>query len=197
MRDGKEERFDQVAAAVPLSVLAQLAPSLPEEYRKKLAKTNYLGVVCAVFHLRRSLTPYFWLNINDPHIHFNGCIEYSNLNLETRRSGSSILYVPYYLPSSHPRFRMTDADVLKECMAALRIVNPDFREDWVLESAVSRDARAQIVCSTGFLNVVPPLETPMRNLFLIESAQLYPADRNISQMIDLADTLARRMGRVS
>ena len=191
--DGRSERFDRAAAAIPLPALLRLVPELPEEYSSRIKSINYLGIVCVVLRLKRSMSPYFWLNINDPRVHFNGCIEFSNLNPALCRDGSSVLYIPYYLPASHPRFCMTDEEILAECMAALRIVNPEFREDWVLDSAVSRDASAQVVCSTGFLKVVPSFETPVRNLYLIESSQLYPADRNISHMIDLAEALVRRM----
>jgi protoporphyrinogen oxidase len=190
---GKCHRFDQVAAAVPLPRFLKLAAGLPDDYRRRLSDIHYLGVICVVLRLRHSLSPYFWLNVNDARVHFNGCIEYSNLNREVAPDGASVLYVPYYLPADHSRFRLPDSDIVAECLAALKVLNPRFQDDWVLDTIVSRDALAQVVCSVGFRHRVPPFETPVRNLYLMESAQLYPADRNISQMIDLAHDLAEQM----
>lgn len=106
--DGQEWLFDHVVSAVPLPILLRIAPDLPREYRSELAAIDFIGVICATFRLKHSLTGNFWLNINDPRVPFNGCIEYTNLNPNMTPDGSTILYVPYYLPHSHERFRYSE-----------------------------------------------------------------------------------------
>src|SRR4029077_8017032 len=101
-----------------------------------------------------------------------------------------ILYVPYYLPTSHPRFGWTDARIVDECLSALRLVNPRFDGSWVIDSMVSRDRHAQVVCPVGFGERAPSHETPIDGLYLIESSQLFPSDRTISGTIDLARAVA-------
>jgi len=188
--DGSAERFDAVVSAVPLPHFVRLAPGLPEAYRAALAAIEYIGVVCVVLRLRHPISESFWLNVNDERVPFNGCIEYTNLNPGATPDGSSILYVPFYLPRDHERFAYPDERLLDDCLRSLALINPRFRPDWVMDWAVSRDPYAQVICTTGFADRVPSHETPIENLFVIDSTQLYPADRTISGTIDLARNVA-------
>jgi len=188
--DGELWPFDAVVSAVPLPHFVRLAPDLPEAYRAALAGIEFIGVVCVVLRLRHPISESFWLNVNDERVPFNGCIEYTNLNPGATPDGSSILYVPFYLPRDHERFAYPDERLLDDCLRSLALINPRFRPDWVMDWAVSRDPYAQVVCTTGFAARVPSHETPVENLFLIDSTQLYPADRTISGTIDLARNVA-------
>lgn len=182
--------FDYVVSAAPLPAFLKAAPELPADYAHALAAIDFIGVICIVLRLRQRLSENFWLNVNDARVPFNGCIEYTNLNPEMTPDGSSILYVPYYLPRSHQRFSYDDRRLIDECAEALAVINPAFRADWILQATVSRDPYAQVVCAHGFKERVPAHRTPVENLFLIESSQLYPADRTISGTIDLARNVA-------
>jgi protoporphyrinogen oxidase len=188
--DGVRWPFDAVVSAVPLPHFVRLAPDLPEGYRAALAAIDFIGVVCVVLRLKQPISESFWLNVNDERVPFNGCIEYTNLNPEMTPDGSSILYVPFYLPRDHERFAYSDERLVDDCVRALGLLNPRFRPDWVLQTAVSRDPYAQVICTAGFAARVPPHTTPVRDLFLIDSTQLYPADRTISGTIDLAHEVA-------
>jgi protoporphyrinogen oxidase len=188
--DGREWLFDHVVSAVPLPHFLRMAPDLPEDYRAGLAAIDFVGVVCLVLRLKRKISENFWLNVNDSRVPFNGCIEYTRLNAEMTPDGSTILYVPYYVRRDDERFSRSDADLLAECVRALAVVNPEFREDWIVDWAVSRDPYAQVICPVGFADRIPGHRTPVENLYLIESSQLYPADRSISGTIDLAKKVA-------
>jgi protoporphyrinogen oxidase len=189
--DGTLHACDAVVSAVPLPVFVRLAPDLPDTYRLQLQSIDFIGVVCVALRLRQPLTPNFWLNINDERVPFNGCIEYSNLNSDATPDGSSILYVPFYLPRDHARFRQNDAQLIDEVTEALRIINPEFTPDWIIHASVSRDPFAQVICAAGFAARVPEHRTPIEDLYLIESSQLYPADRTISGTLDLAHNVAQ------
>jgi len=193
--DGALWPFDAVVSAVPLPHFVRLAPGLPEAYREALAGVDFIGVVCVVLRLKHPLSESFWLNVNDERVPFNGCIEYTNLNPEATPDGSSILYVPFYLPRDHERFAYPDERLVDDCVRALALINPRFRPDWVIDAAVSRDPYAQVICTTGFAARVPAQETPVESLFLIDSTQLYPADRTISGTIDLAKNVADLLAR--
>jgi protoporphyrinogen oxidase len=186
--------FDYVVSAVPLPTFLRLVQGYPAAARRRLSMIDFIGVVCVVLRLRRPLTKCFWLNINDSRIPFNGCIEYTNLNPAATPDGSAILYVPHYLPTDHPRFTAGDQDLLEESFASLRLIHGELERDDVLDFAVSREAYAQNLCRAGFSDLVPPHETPIEGLYLIESSQLYPADRSISGTLELADNVARAIG---
>ena len=192
--DGTRWPCDAVVSAVPLPHFVRMAPELPADYRAALAAIDFIGVICVALRLRHPLSENFWLNVNDERVPFNGCIEYTNLNPAMTSDGSSIVYVPFYLSRDHERFTHDDERLVADCVRALGILNPRFRPDWVLHASVSRDPYAQVICTTGFAARVPPHRTPVENLFLIESSQLYPADRTISGTIDLAREVATLLG---
>lgn len=182
-------RFAISTTALP--VLMKIAPDLPESYRAKYGQVDYLGVVCGLLKLKHRVTDSFWVNVNDPRIPFNGFIEYSNLNRHLGLGDKSILYVPYYLRTSDPRFTFSDEQLTQEFCDGLKLVNSAFDESWVEECHISRATHAQAICTVGFADLVPPHETPLDGLYITDSTQFYPEDRTISAAIRLGRRVAR------
>ena len=189
--DGETHRCDYVVSAVPLPIFLRMTPELPGDYRNQLEAIDFIGVVCIILRLERPLTQNFWTNVNDPRIPFNGCIEYTNLYRDITEDGSAIVYVPHYVSKDHERFGYSDEQLFEECLEAFALINPEFRAEDVIDYTVSRDPYAQIICPSGFADVVPDHQTPVDRLFLIESSQLFPSDRTISGTLDLAGNVAR------
>jgi protoporphyrinogen oxidase len=188
---GERHDFDAVVSAVPLPLFLRMTPDLPPSYREGLEEIGFIGVVCVALRLREAVTPYYWLNINDARVPYNGFIEYTNLNPGMTGDGTKVVYVPFYLPRHHERFTYSDDRQIRDAIASLGVVSPRFSPDSVVDAAVSRDAYAQVICSTGFRKRVPSHQTPVPGLYLIESSQLYPSDRTISGTLDLATNVCR------
>lgn len=179
--------YDTVISTIPLPYVGKLAPTLPESVKQQINSIAHLGVVCVVLQLKKSLSDYFWININDSRMDIPGIIEYSNLN----PTPGHIVYIPYYLPLSHPHYQRTDADFLDEVMHYLKMINPLFSEHWVLASKVSRYACAQTVCSPGFYHRLPPMQTAVEGFYMADTAYYYPEDRTISESVKVGAQLAR------
>jgi protoporphyrinogen oxidase len=188
---GEEILADSVISTAPLPILDQLLGSPTGAYFDRLRRIEYIGVVCLMLSLRENVSSSFWLNINDHRISFNGIISQSNLNVELRRRGLHIAYVPFYLPTNHPRYRASDAEIRREVLDLLPLVNPAFSESWVKETELSRAHYAQAVCTTGFASLIPDHRSPIRNLYVTDSAQFYPEDRTLSQAIEQGRRAAR------
>jgi len=185
--------FDYVICALPLPVFRDFIPPGPSKYMERIGEIQFIGVVCMILRLKERFTRNFWLNVNDPRIAFNGIIEYSNLCGTEIFGGRSIVYIPFYTSSDRPRYRFSDEQLFAEYMAALRIIRPDFSEASVESYRVFRAAHAQPVCHVGFSRSVPPYETPWEGCYLVESTQLYPADRVISGTLRLAQDVTLRI----
>ena len=192
--DDTQHQYDKVVAAVPLSRLNRLLPktNLPKVANLKAAleQIHYIGVVCLVLRLKKSLTDYFWVNINDSSMSINGIIEYTNLNPCPELGGDKIVYVPFYLPTDEPRYTFKPQQLLAEYLAALKQINPDFRSDWVIDYRVFRNPQAQAICTTDFLKKIPDYNPPVPNLLFLDSIHIYPEDRTLSGMADLAYNIA-------
>jgi protoporphyrinogen oxidase len=91
--------------------------------------------------------------------------------------------VPYYVSADHPIFVGKDEPLIDESLAGLERVVPGFSRRSLVASRVFRDRWAQPICPTGFAAQVPPVATGIAGLYLVDSTQLYPADRSRSGMI--------------
>ena len=192
LADGETYECDHVVSTLPLSALADLLGPTHQAYQQRLRRVKYIGVVCAVFKLARPVTRCFWLNVHDDRIPFNGIIEYTNLNPIDKAAGH-IVYVPYYVPTDHPLYTASDQVVIEKSWSALSLIGQALHDGDIVAQGVFRAPYAQAVCPTGFLDVVPDSQAPIRGLHLLDSTFLYPEDRTQSGLILHARTCARKI----
>jgi len=177
---------DAVISTVPTPLLQGLAACLPADWLARYAEIHNTGVCCPVFKLRRSVSPHFWVNVNEPDMEIPGFIEFSNL----RPVGDTIVYVPYYMPTDHPKFSWPDDDLLREAFGYLRRVNPKLAEGDIVAAHVGRLRYAQPVCEPGFAAKIPPVVTPIGGLQIADTCFYYPEDRGISESVRLGREMA-------
>jgi protoporphyrinogen oxidase len=183
------EAFDHVVSTIPLPYLVPLIPGLPAAEKAKVAAIKNVGVVCVLLKLKKPFSPAFWLNINDPRIEIPGVIEYTNLNPVDGPSGASILYAPYYMPQTNPKYRRDTQAFIDETVAALQIIRPDFEPSDVIASAASRYEYAQTICSPGFFDALVPMQSEVNGLFMADTSHCYPEDRSIAESIRIGQEL--------
>jgi protoporphyrinogen oxidase len=171
---------DAVISTVTTSRFLKLAAGLEGPFVEGLRRIPTVGIFCLFLRLTERVTPFFWVNANDPRVPFAGMIEYTNLNPLPELGGDRILYVPQYLSADDPRYAQSDEQVLRSYTDALALINPAFDRRWIKFSAVFRDRYAQPICLTDYRTATPPIQTPVANLFLTDSCQLHPHDRTIS-----------------
>jgi protoporphyrinogen oxidase len=142
---------DHVISTMAIPYVTKLIPGLPDEHRAKLDAIRNIGVVCVVLKLGKSVTPHFWVNINDQRIDVPGIVEFSNL----RPTREHVVYVPFYMPQSNPKFVRDDCAFIEESKNVVRIVNPDIRDDDFVDARLGRLRYAQPVCEPGFGDKLP------------------------------------------
>jgi protoporphyrinogen oxidase len=180
--NGKAHDCDVVVSTLPLPLLADLLPEEERGYAEQLRKVAYIGIVCVVLKLARSFSGYFWYNIHDSRAPFNGLVEYTNLNPMGGDTGH-IVYVPYYVSTEHAFYQADDAEILGRTWEGAKLVAPGLRDEDLLGQHVSRTSIAQAICPAHFLKSLPAERAPVEGLHLLDSAFLYPADRNQSGLI--------------
>jgi protoporphyrinogen oxidase len=182
-----------VVSTIALAALIGLVQGFDDEYRHRLSRIDYIGVVCGLLKLREPVTDNFWLNINDPRVPFNGIIEYTNLNQHLRAAigDRSIVYVPCYMRTDCRRYRLGDDVLRQEFLDGLALINPRFKANWVEDCLISREPFAQAICTVGFANLVPDHRSPLAGLYLTDSTQYYPEDRTVSAAIRLGRRVAQ------
>ncbi len=184
---GQHRPFDVVVSTIPLPYVVPLIPALPADEKARIAAIENVGVVCVLLKLKRPFSRNFWMNINDPRIEIPGLIEYSNLN---PLDGSVILYAPFYMPRTHPKYRRDFGAFIEETLAAMQAIRPDFDRGDVIAATASRYDYSQTVCTPGFYAKLPAMRSQINGLFLADTSHYYPEDRSISESLRLGAHLA-------
>jgi protoporphyrinogen oxidase len=177
---------DAVISTVPTPYVSPMIPDLPAELRRAYDAIANIGVVCVVLKLKRPVTRHFWVNIADTRIAIPGFVEFSNL----RPTGDTVVYVPYYLPATNPKFARQDAELIAEAFSYLRLVNPALRQNDLIAARTGRLTHAQPVCPPGFLSKIPPIHTPITGLQIADTCFYYPEDRGIAESVRLGKLMA-------
>lgn len=184
--DGEEQPCDAMISTAPIQYVPRLVPNLPADFAARIDAIKNIPVACVILKLAQPLSENFWMNINDPSMEIPGVIEYTNLNPE---SGQHILYAPFYMPKTHPKWSRPNVAFIDEVIGYLPRINPAFRPEWVLARHCHRYDFSQTICPPGFYDMLPPMRTPIDGLFMADTAYYYPEDRSISESVRVAKIL--------
>ncbi len=180
---------DAVISTMPVQLVSRAVPDLPDDWKAKYDAIANIGVCCLLFKLKRSVTPHFWVNITEPDIAIPGIIEFSNL----RPFDQTIVFVPYYMPVTHPKFAWPAQRLLDEAFGYLQRLNSAITMDDILSTYVGRLRHAQPICEPGFAAKIPPVQTPIRGLQIADTCFYYPEDRGIAESVGIARKMAERI----
>ncbi len=178
---------DAVLSTAPTPLVASLIPDLPEDWKHRYDAIHNIGVICVIFKLTRSVSPHFWVNISEPDIEIPGIIEFTNLR---RLDGSTVVYVPYYMPVTHEKFSWPDDRLLAEAFACLQHVNPALAAPDIRSTKVARLRYGQPICEPGFAAKLPPVQTPIAGLQIADTCFYFPEDRGIAESVRLGRAMA-------
>ena len=191
--DGPPEvrQYDAVIATTPSYVFARLAPPLPESYQEKLTNVTYLAAVLAILVLDRPLTSKYWLNIADRSIPFVGLIEQTNFVDPSLYGGKHVVYLTNYPAVDDPVYKMRPEELLEEYLPHLGRINPGFQRSWVQDYHHHRVDAAQPIIGVNYRQRIPDNRTPVKDLYLANTTQIYPEDRGTNYSVRLGREVAR------
>lgn len=164
-----------------------------QEWLTCLRKVRYLGNMCLVLRLRRSLSETYWLNVNDPGFPFVGVIEHTNFDTPDNYKGTHIAFLSRYLATEDPVWSYSDDEYVDFALEHLKRMFPDMDRSWVLEYRVWRAEFAQPVTERNYSGYVPGYETPFANTLVSTMAQIYPEDRGTNYAIREARKIAEKI----
>jgi protoporphyrinogen oxidase len=187
--------FDAVISAVAPTLTADLAPSLPSEWRTTAKGIDHSGVLCTIFVLKRSLSPIYWMNVSDTSVPYGGLIEHTNYIPPSEYGGRHIVYVSHYTYPDEEFFSLPSEQVLARYLPHFKRVNPEFEESWIEKYMLMRDEYAQPIVTVNYIDRLLPYATPIAGLFSSSMAQIYPEDRGTNYAVrggnQVADAVKR------
>lgn len=173
---------DVVVSTVPVPYVSFLVPDLPEETARKFGDLKNIAVVCVIVKLKKKVTRNFWVNVNDKRMDIPGLVEYTNL----RSLDCTIVYVPFYLPGEHPKYRDSDDVFINKVKKYIMTINPEITGEDFIDMRASRYRYAQPICEPGYLDKLPPVNLSVKGLYVADTSYYYPEDRGISESIRFA-----------
>lgn len=186
--DGQDERFDLTIPTLQPPGLKRL---LPDELQPLLDAypERYLGVVCLVLKLRRSLLPYYSVNICDP-TPITTVVETSHVVGTEHTDGLRLAYLPKYCGPDAPEFSEEDESIYKRFTAMLARLAPDFEDGDVIDWTVQRAPLVEPVHALGHEPRTAPIWPGIEGLALASASQIYPRLLNGESVVGLAERVA-------
>ena len=189
---GEDVPFDLVIATVQPPALRFLLPEslhrLLEAYPKR-----YLGVVCAVLKVKRSLVPYYTVNICEP-TPITTVVETSHVVGTDHTDGLRLIYMPKYCDPQAPEQEEDDESLLQRFTGMLGRIAPGYTDDDVVDSTVQRAKLVEPVHAVGADPRIAPVWPGVPGLALACNAQIYPRLLNGDSVIGFAQEVAAQAG---
>jgi len=183
--------FDRIICTAPSFAALKIVSEFPPEYIAKMKAAKYMAAVLVILKLKKSLSPIYWLNIADRTIPFVATIEQTNFIPPEVYNGKRVMYVSNYLDASSPYFQMSRDELFHAYLPHLQKINPQFSPDWVEELWHFKEAAAQPIVPLNYSTMIPEYRTPIRNLYLANTTQIYPEDRGTNYSVRLGQEIAK------
>jgi len=191
---GGSERFDRCIATTSPRLLAEIAPAIPDPYRKSLTDLKSMGAVVLVISLDRRLTDYYWFNLpKEAGFPYLAMVEHTNFLPREHYGGDHLIYCGDYLEPDHEYFSLSKEELLRRFLPSLERFNPHFDPSWVKDSWLWKAPYAQPVPLVNHSQRIPDLKTPVPGLWLASMSQVYPWDRGTNFAVEIGHRVARRL----
>lgn len=201
---GASEMYDQGLVTTSPSLLAKLAPGLPENYLRGLLELKSMGAVVMTLVLDRQLSDqgYYWYNIpKSAGFPFLALVEHTNFLPPEHFGGDHIVYCGDYLEAGHEYFGMNDKQLLERFVPGIQRINPHFQPSWVKQTWVHKTNYAQPVPLVNHSKNIADIRTPIAGLYFASMSQVYPWDRGTNFAVEIGRRAAGMMledrGKVS
>jgi protoporphyrinogen oxidase len=184
---------ERVLATCSPHMLKARTPKLPDAYTAKLDELVSTGAVVMVLTLKHAVTDtHYWINIPKREgFPFLAFVEHTNYVDRAHYGGDTIVYCGDYLPSDHPYFEMSEEEMLERFIPGIQRINPAFDRDWIRGYWKFTEIYAQPVPFVNHSENIPPMRTPIDNLYMANMSQVYPWDRGTNYAVEIGRRAAQ------
>lgn len=186
--------FDLIFSTVQLPILYRLIPDADPSFRNSLLRFDYLGVIAVLLVLDRPLSEYWTVNLTDDQYPFTGIIETTNYIDPIFVGGNHLVYLPKYVSPSSGYVSKDDNDIIEEWLASLSSMFPEFDRSWMRQISVHRERFVEPLHSLNETELIPQVKTPVNNLSIATTAQIYPELTNGESVTRFAREIAETVG---
>jgi len=182
--------YDLVVMAIDTIDVIKIIKNLNAKKADKLKEIEYFGVICLVLKLKCSLGKIYWLNNAEKEIPISGIIEQTNFVPPEYYNGYHIVYVFRYLSPNNRLFSLSKSEVSDLFCDSVRSIYPNFNSDDIVDYYCYKSLRATPVYKGKYSYHRPSFEILPEKLYMLNTSQIYPGDRNINNGVLLAKSLS-------
>ena len=178
LASGEVVNFDKVVCTMQTPVFQRLIPNADKNYHEFLGKSDYLGIIAPLLVLTKPLTGCWTVNITDDRYPFTGVIETTAFIDPKYVNGYHLVYLPKYTAPGSEWQKKTDDEIKAIWLENLKAMFPDFDMSSVKYFLTHRERYVEPLHGLNETDLVPTVTTPISNLFLATTSQIYPALTN-------------------
>ena len=178
LASGEIVSYDKVVCTMQAPIFQRLIPGADISYQKFLGKQDYLGIIAPLLVLDRPLSGNWTLNITDDRFPFTGVIETTAYIDPKYVGGYHLVYLPKYTAPGSPWQQKTDDEIKNIWLENLQAMFPSFDKSWIRYFLIHRERYVEPLHGLNETDQVPTVKTPLENLFLATTSQIYPALTN-------------------
>jgi protoporphyrinogen oxidase len=183
------KHYDLVVMAIDTVEAIKIIKDLSDKKEDKLKEIEYFSVICIVLKLKHSLGKLYWLNNAEKEIPISGIIEHTNFVPPEHYNGYHIVYVFRYLSPNDRLFSLSKSEVYDLFCESVRRIYPNFNSNDIANYYCYKSLRATPVYKGRYSNHRPSFEILPEKLYMANTSQIYPDDRNLNNGVLLAKRL--------
>ena len=186
--------FDKVLFTLSSFLFLKIAPQLPKSYIHSFQHHKNLGATNLILRLKRPFLPNdtYWLSICDTTSPIMAVVEHTNFMDKSHYNDEHLLYLGNYYETDNPLYRMNQEEKLNYFDPFLKKLNPNYREH-LIGYDLFTSPYAQPVIPTNYSKMIPPITTPLPNVYLANMQQVYPWDRGTNFAVELGEKAAKML----
>ena len=178
LASGEVAKYNKVVCTLQTPIFQRLIPAADMKYQEFLGKADYLGIIAPLLVLDRPLSGNWTLNITDDRFPFTGVIETTAYIDPKYVGGYHLVYLPKYTAPGSPWQQKTDDEIKSIWLENVQAMFPGFDKSWIRYFLIHRERYVEPLHGLNETDSVPAVKTPIENLYLSTTSQIYPALTN-------------------
>ena len=186
--DDSKEEYDCVVSTVQPNIMAKVVGAEWDDYKRQLLQIPYQANTCLILKTKQILAEYYTMSFGYD-APMTAVVGGSHLYPAEEFGGSQIYYISKYSYRDKKTLNASAEELLETYWPHLLGINPDFDRNNVEACVKTQTPYGEPFRTKGYLSLIPPLRTPMKNVYHVVGAQLYPE-------ITVIYTLFRHAGKM-
>ncbi len=183
---GESLKFDYVILTLPCLELPCLCPQLSDEEKKRLKRVILMA--------QKSLAGYYITNLTDGWVPFTAVIEMTAVVDKTFFDGNSLIYLPRYVSANNVFCKKGDREIQEEFVSALERIYPQFKRGDIVASKIVRGKNVLPITTLDYSKeLLPPVQTSLKRVFIVNSAQIVNGTMNVNEIVGLANRKSKEI----